>query len=379
MAKDGSSIGCKAISLLLPVLAISSFGLSSPAYAEDDRCRSIIPPTGAVRTIDLSTKNEIDLLDYSLIKRSSSKTSNLDSSGNATIPIEGVPVSFGGTFKNAKSKYSAVESARYYELHQSEMIDYRLVEGDPILVQAWSDCVGKTRGLSASFSKLSNDGLKFKLNIQWIPAQNNQSAQIPLSGRINIQGYDKILSNNCEKELSEYRYVGAVINRIREWWSPNKIGPGGCDIVFTRKSMRDSIHASIPTEAQSLTVSLPGTTRFKFENIPYPQQLVKYEVLPAHGEKTKIRERVGYGDNFAEWRIYLPSDLRNQGWVFQSGSEKVRARMTSPEPGECHNNNIIVEDFRILVSNGASVKRGDTRIPCEFMLDVNLVRIAEIT
>lgn len=372
--------------IIVSILSIAgTMAFIGEARAQGDPCRNIIPEGGAYRTIDLTQKNDLDILDYTLVKKTSSRSASLDAAGNAKFPVEGVPVDFGGTFRGAKSKVDAVQSARYFELRRKDFFEYRLTEGDPTIVNAWSKCLLDRRGLEVSFHPLGDDQLRYKLSIKWTPTQNDQGATIRLTRPIDLSGFGRVLSNSCERQPANgfFGSLGYWLGRARE---ADRIGPGGCDIVFKRRSMKEIITATVATEAQTVTIALPAFRNFVFQHKPFyslpgidKRSLTKSETLPAFGTVTSNRETPGYKDGFAPWRIEMPVSLRDAGWVFEQGTERITPQKKTIRMGSCFNQSVVVEAGLVVVANGASVVKGNEEIPCDFILDIDAVRLADLS
>lgn len=271
----------KPISGLLYFIIISALYPTS-AFAQSGSCRDIIPPDGARRTIDLEQDTSLSIVDYSVarsaISQSKSDRFNVDVVGKGS-----------GSSAKARAKASIIENTSYYNLTHDRYINYRMVEGDKNIIDAWRGCMKDRGGLSIELS--SPDRRLIVASVSWIKPRLSNMDQTILKRDIFISNAD-IDQNTCGD-------AGAILDER------------GCTIIFSRRSRKDDSVVLISTEAGDETAILPPNYSISFKQYPFSSK--------TYSLKTRISFPAGGRDTIpVNYKIDMPREIIDRGFVFYS-------------------------------------------------------------
>lgn len=252
------------------------------AFAQSGSCRDIIPPDGARRTIDLEQDTSLSIVDYSVarsaISQSKSDRFNVDVVGKGS-----------GSSAKARAKASIIENTSYYNLTQDRYINYRIVEGDKNIIDAWRGCMKDRGGLSIELS--SPDRQMIVANVSWIKPRLSNLDKTTLKREIFISNAD-ISQNTCGE-------VGAILDER------------GCTIIFSRKIKKDDSVILVSTEDGDETAILPPNYSISFKQYPFSSK--------TYSLKARIPFPAGGSDKIpVDYKIDMPREIIDRGFVFYS-------------------------------------------------------------
>ena len=161
---------------------------SSTLFAQTaDRCTAVLAPSvgKTIASINIATF-ATDIKKWACKQPNRSANMSVDSSGSAGLPIEGIPVQFGGTLngKNASAWFDSNCNASSEPLStpQAQRIAANLVP--PAVVDAWKDCrihevENQTSPRRVKISgALSGGDNTVTLTLQWIPDPTSPAAPV---------------------------------------------------------------------------------------------------------------------------------------------------------------------------------------------------------
>ena len=149
----------------LIVFAVALF--SAPALWASDSCDAVLIPTN-FRSYDNSSfqVQMLKLIDQDNYNEVSNKIGS-----SATIPIEGIPVSFGGNYDAFRQQRESVLQKDTLNVSNSQVRDTLLTFLPPAIADAWRDCmVAKKSGLVLEPTYSSDQSIV--VHGSWYPAAN---------------------------------------------------------------------------------------------------------------------------------------------------------------------------------------------------------------
>lgn len=370
------------------ILGLSTLVIPATANAAD--CSPVL--RNLDRTIELDVDSRLHLVDINTLSQSSSASSATDGSFSLPLPVGDLITTVEGNFSRKKNKMAAVQKSRTLTIDKSDILRYRLVEGDPEKTSLAKLCLNQTATeLVSDLQRVPNLPDHFRLDLRWVPPGGASKKEIYLTGPIIFENAEPI-SNSCDPKISRREWIGGIINQWN-WWFREPLG--SCEILFKRSRKSQPILVQVPNEHRNLIVSHPAEVEYRWERKSVRwDEATRNFIIDDSGsvifERSRRREGE-YNPRVPEPNAGLPrrlepfgplvmqDQMREQGWVF----DDIDAPPENPIPlhgtrGSCQIDTFSVEPYQIRWSGTGTPHRGDKALTCPIEAKIYVVRLVRV-
>lgn len=347
--------------LLLFLVGLAGMVTTETAAAQEDAC-SIFRDSGLRRTVDLRHREQLDILEISMLKQSSASSSATGGSVKFPVNVGGMILDVTGDYAENRSRMAAIEKYNEFQLSSDKFLSYNLSEGDPNLIGGLLRCLEMQSGLSYSFKKLDSADKVYQLALRWRPGFAQPSA-IRLPKKPFATG-------------------GTVLNATCDLSGRGKLDETGCTITFTKQDASEDLIVELATEAGTITAVKPGVRRFRFVRRPFANadnSPVKHVLSrPAEGTYCDPSCRPNEGKPRPVEPQFEKILDQNDGWVFDTETVTFDVRVTNGVAASCYETKAAIEPHRISWAGGALPRRGDNSVDCELTISGELIKLEEV-
>ncbi|KTE04333.1 hypothetical protein ATE68_01395 [Sphingopyxis sp. H038] len=345
------------------------------------------------RTVSLDVDSQLSIIDINTFAQSSQSASDTSGSFSMPLPAGDIITQVKGDFSRKKNKMAAIQRSRTLMIDRSEILQYRLVEGDPTKAALAKTCLdGNSTELFDTLKKVPNTDDRFQLELKWVPAGGASKREIYLTGPIIFSNAEP-LTNSCDPAKSDLRIVGGLINNWN-WWFRKPLGT--CEITFRRLKRSQPIIIDVPNEHKARTITYPAEIDYRWErrSVRWDDTAKKF-TFAGNGflqfERSR-REEGRYNPRVPKPNAGLPrplesadalimqDEMREQGWVLDDNAVMPeKPAVTNGQNGDCKIETFTVEPYRIRWSGTGHPHRGDVPLVCMIKAEIHVVRLVPVT